>query len=43
MSAVLESIQEAVAGAAERVGPAVVGLGRGGRAAPASSSRPAGC
>jgi serine protease Do len=29
MNAVLEAIQEAVAGVAERVGPAVVGLGRG--------------
>jgi S1-C subfamily serine protease len=29
MNPVLEAIQEAVAGAAERVGPAVVGLGRG--------------
>src|SRR4051794_8748214 len=29
MSAVLEAFQEAVGGVAERVGPAVVGLGRG--------------
>src|SRR5919199_1769718 len=29
MNPVLDALQEAVAGAAERVGPAVVGLGRG--------------